>query len=121
MPDWPHIKDIGGHKTLQTFAEADFLAFLTYAGPPPIEKEGELYRTTMLRQRIKYIQLADNFCCSYFGDPETCQEYADYIGFYGKFIEWHACKIAIAVPDPTLFVESDVCVYKWRKAHERKK
>ena len=112
MADWPHSED--------KFNEDDFLAFLVFAGPPPKEFNS-LYRTEMLRERMDYIQQADVFCLSYFGKELTETIAADYIGFYGKFLEWYACKQAIAQPDPMLFVESDACIYKWRKEHERKK
>ena len=112
MPDWPHTED--------KFSEEDFLAFLIFAGPPPAE-HNTLYRTAMLRARMDYIGQADAFCLSYFGKELTETIAADYIGFYGKFLEWYACKQAIAQPDPMLFVESDACVYRWRKLNERTK
>ena len=110
MADWPHSED--------KFSEDDFLAFLVFAGPPPAE-HNTLYRTAMLRQRMNYIRQADEFCLTYFGADVPNLD-ADYIGFYGKFLEWYACKQAIAQPDPNLFVESDACIYRWRKKHERK-
>ena len=114
MRDWPHSED--------KFSEEDFLAFLVFAGPPPTEYN-TLYRTAMLRARMDYIGQADAFCLDYFGGTQRATSdctHADYIGFYGKFLEWYACKQAIAQPNPALFVESDLCVYKWRKEHERK-
>ncbi len=113
MPDWPHSED--------KFSEEDFLTFLVFAGPPP-QEHNTLYRTAMLRNRMDYIGQCDAFCLSYFGGkhlPQLVSAGADYIGFYGKFLEWYACKQAIAQPDPNLFVQSDACIYKWRKKHER--
>ncbi len=102
---------------MDKFSEEDFLAFLVFAGPPP-QEHNTLYRTAMLRDRMDYIGQADAFCLTYFGH-RSCSEATDYIGFYGKFVEWYACKQAIAQPDPTLFIESDACIYNWRKKQGR--
>ena len=109
MADWPHSED--------KFSEDDFLAFLVFAGPPP-QEHNTLYRTAMLRNRMDYIGQADAFCLTYFGSKQRAAPPTDYIGFYGKFLEWYACKQSIVQPDPNLFVQSDACIYKWRKKHE---
>lgn len=75
------------------FTEADFAAFLSYAGSPP--KYAHVHRSRVptaedLYRRLHYVELCDSFCTEYFN---TWYDNEKWLDFYREFLEWHKEKL----------------------------